>query len=84
MKKFKVNIKRGLLHLSGLKADVQLLGALVNIAAALKVSASLHIVESRDLKLLLDEFEDMLKQCMNRFEIYCINKYEPITYHTRY
>ena len=59
-------IKTGLFHLNGLKADIQLIGALVNIAAALKISAKMHDVESRDLNLLLDEFEEILKRCMNR------------------
>ena len=55
MNKNKDKIIRGLLRLSGLKADVQLVGALVNIAASLKVSAEVHPVESRDLTLLLGE-----------------------------
>ena len=49
----------------GLPADIQLVGALANIAAALKKSALLHHEESRDLESLSSDFEDVLVESMN-------------------
>jgi hypothetical protein len=53
-----------LIKSKGLKADVQLVSALVNIAAAVKKSAELHPVGSRDLLNIFGQYEDTLKDCM--------------------
>ena len=55
----------GLRAQSGREADIQLVGALVNIAAALKKSAVAHHEEFRDLESLSSDFEDVLVECMN-------------------
>ena len=55
----------GLRDLVGREADIQLVGALVNIAAALKKSALAHNEESRDLENLSADVEDVLVECMN-------------------
>jgi hypothetical protein len=49
----------------GYKADVKLLHALVNIAAALKLSAIKHPLESRDINELYDKVDHALRECMN-------------------
>jgi hypothetical protein len=54
-----------LYKLKGFKADLQLIGALVNLAVALKRSATIHNVESRDLINYADEFQLMIQECMN-------------------
>lgn len=46
-------------------ADLQLLGALVNVSSALRISANVHPVEGRDLCTLLEDFETALAECMN-------------------
>jgi hypothetical protein len=45
--------------------DVKLLHALVNIAAALKLSAIKHPLESRDINELYDKVDASLRECMN-------------------
>jgi hypothetical protein len=49
----------------GYKADVKLLHALVCIAAALKLSAIKHPLESRDINELYDKVDNSLRECMN-------------------
>jgi hypothetical protein len=60
MNRTKDELLLGLKALRGYHADIQLVGALTNIAVALKLSAKAHQVESRDLMALVDEFEEML------------------------
>jgi hypothetical protein len=62
MNRTKDDLVNGLKHLRGYSADIQLVGALTNIAVALKLSAQAHQVESRDLMALVDEFEEMLAE----------------------
>jgi hypothetical protein len=57
-------IKRLKAH-QGLEADVQLVGALTNIAAALAMSAETHPIEARDLLDLQDVFELAMCEIMN-------------------
>ena len=45
--------------------DVKLLHALVSIAAALKLSAIKHPLESRDINELYDKVDASLRECMN-------------------
>jgi hypothetical protein len=65
MNKLKVSIAQKLKSKMGLEADMQLLGALVNICVALRKAAVEHTMESKDLLLIQDEFEAALLELMN-------------------
>lgn len=65
MNKHKRVLFQSLKNLSGTEADVQLVGALVNIAIALREAAAMHYVEQRDLIELSNQVQLALVECMH-------------------
>ena len=65
MNKCKDEVVASLRAHTGPAADVQLVGALVNIAVALKQAAVVNSIEARELLQMADEFEGALLEAMN-------------------